>query len=156
MLRRHWLTACAVFAVLAFLRGGAIAQNAAPQAPQPATVQPAKPFVPQVDTAAITKRANDSVGLDIQAQIKSWQTDIDKIEEALRKPNPTYAILDGHRDELIKLRTEGDEFWKKLEPPLSAMEDQVQKLPPAPAQDQPPSPSRPRNSAPISTIISVF
>ena len=107
MLRRHWLTACAVFAVLAFLRGGAIAQNAAPQAPQPAAVQPAKPFVPQVDTAAITKRANDSVGLDIQTLIKSWQTGLDKIEEALRKPNPTYAILDSHRDELMQLRSEG-------------------------------------------------
>jgi potassium efflux system protein len=138
MLRRHWLTACAIFAVLVFLRVGAIAQNAAPQAPQPAAAQPAKPFVPQVDTAAITKRANDIVGLDFQALIKSWQKDLDKIEEALRKPNPTWAILDGHRDELTKLRSDGDEFWKKLEPPLSNIEDQVQKLPPVPAQDQPP------------------
>ncbi len=140
MVLRQWITALAAFAIVSCAEGGAIAQSPAPQ-PAPAAAapaQPAKPFVPQVDTAAIHKRADDSVGVNIEAKIKGWQASLDKVEEALRKPNPTYTILNAYRDELLKLRADGEDFWSKLEQPLSSIEDQVQKLPPAPAQDQPP------------------
>ena len=93
-------------------------------------------------SAEITKRANDSVGSDFQAQIKGWQKELDRLEEALRKPNQSYSDLNGYRDELLTLRANGEEFWKKLEPPLNAIEEQVQKLPPVPAQDQPPEPEQ--------------
>ncbi len=138
MVLRQWITALAAFAIVTVSHEGAIAQSPAPQPAPAAVAQPAKPFVPQVDTAAIHKRANESVGADIDVQIKGWQTSLDKLEEAMRKPNPTYTTLNGYRDELLKLRADAEDFWKKLEPPLTSIEDQVQKLPPAPAQDQPP------------------
>ncbi len=127
-----------------FINGGAIAQDPAPQGQQPAAApaQPAKPAAPQISTAEITKRANDSVGVDVQAQIKGWQKELDHLEEVLRKPNHSYSDLNGCRDELLKLRADGEVFWKKLEPPLNAIEEQVQKLPPLPAQDQPPEPEQ--------------
>ena len=68
----------------------------------------------------MTKRANDSVGVDIQAQIKGWQKELDRLEEDLRKPNHGYSDLNGYRDELLKLRADGDGFWKKLELPLNS------------------------------------
>src|SRR5664279_5978055 len=144
MVLRRWAIACFILAAFGFINGGAIAQDPAPQGQQPAAApaQPAKPAAPQINTAEITKRANDTVGLDIQAHIKGWQKDLDRLEEALRKPNHSYSELNGYRDELVKLRTDGDEFWKKLEQPLSAIEEQVQKLPPVPAQDQPPEPEQ--------------
>jgi potassium-dependent mechanosensitive channel len=136
---RYWARALAALAIVSLVQGGAIAQSPAPQPAQPAApAQPAKPVVPQVDKAAIHKRANDSVGVDIDAKIKGWQTSLDKLEEGLRKPNQTYSSLDALRDDLLKLRADAEDFWKKLEPPLSSIEDQVQKLPPVPAQDQPP------------------
>jgi potassium-dependent mechanosensitive channel len=142
MVLRHLTRALAALAIVTLVQGGAIAQSPAPQAQQPAqpaaAAQPAKPFVPQVDKAAIHKKANESVGVDIDAKVKGWQTSLDKVEEGLRKPNQTYQSLDALRDELLKLRADAEEFWKKLEPPLSSIEDQNQKLPPVPAQDQPP------------------
>ena len=145
MILRQWIIACFVLAAAGFTVGGAIAQSPAPQGQQAAATvpaQPAKPAAPKVDTAEITKRANDSVGVDIQAKVKGWQKEMDHLEEALRKPNLTYSDLNSNRDALLKLRTDGEGFWQKLEPPLVVVEAQVQKLPPLPAQDQPPEPEQ--------------
>ncbi len=144
MFLRHSIIACFIVAIFSFLVSGAIAQTPPVQSTQqaPAPAQPAKAApsaaVAQVNTAEINKRANESVGADIQAKIKGWHKDLDRIEEALRKPNLRYMDLNIYRDELLKLRSDGEDFGKKLETPLGAIEDQVQKLPPAPAQDQPP------------------
>jgi small-conductance mechanosensitive channel len=137
---RYWTTACAVFALIAILNGGAIAQTSAAQTAQtpPPVQQPKAATPPQIDTAAIIKRANDSAGFDIQAKIKGWQKELDDIEEALHRPNLSYSHLNSYRDQLKKLRGEGEDLSKKLEPPLSSIEDQVQKLPAPPSQDQPP------------------
>ena len=51
-----------------------------------------------------------------------------------------YNELNAYRDDLVNLRTDADEFWTKLEPPLNSAEQQVQNMPPAPAADQPPEP----------------
>ena len=144
MVLRRWFIACFVLAAFGFINGRAGAQNATPQGQQPAAApaQPAKPAAPKINTAEITKRANDSVGVDIQAQIKGWQKELDHLEEVLRKPNQSYSDLNSSRDELLKLRADGEEFWKKLEAPLNSIEEQVQKLPPVPAQDQPPEPEQ--------------
>ena len=143
MVLRRWVIACFVLAAFGIISGRAIAQIPAPQGQQAAApAQPAKPAAPQINVAEITKRANDSVGSDIQAQLKGWQKELDRLEEALRKPNHSYSELNNYRDELVKLRADGEEFWKKLEQPLSSIEEQVQKLPPVPAQDQPPEPEQ--------------
>ncbi len=144
MLLRQWIIASFVLTAAGFIGGGAIAQSPAPQGQQPAAAaaQPAKPAAPKADAAEITKRANDSVGVDIHAQIKGWQKELDRIEEALRKPNASYSDLNGYRDALVKLRANEEDFRTKLEPPLKVVEEQVEKLPPPPAQDQPPEPEQ--------------
>src|SRR5208282_3518464 len=114
---------------------------AAPPSAQPAapasTAAPAA-ATPKIDTADLVKRANAATGFDIEATIKSWQKALDRLDEALRRPNLRYNDLNLYRDELLKLRSDTEDFWSKLEPPLTLIEDQVQKLPPAPAQGQPP------------------
>ncbi len=152
MVLRQWIIACFVLAAFGYIHGGAIAQTAtspaaqpvvaAPAQPAAAPAQPAKPAAPQVNVAEITKRANESVGADIQAHIKGWQKELDHLEEVLRKPNHSYSDLNGYRDQLLKLRADGDDFWKKLQPPQNVVEEQVQKLPALPAQDQIPEPEQ--------------
>ena len=116
MVLRHWIIACFVLAAFGYIHGGAIAQTAtpcaaqsvaAPAQPAAAPAQPAKPAAPQINVAEITKRANDSVGVDIQAHIKGWQKELDHLEEVLRKPNHSYSELNGYRDQLLKLRADG-------------------------------------------------
>ena len=152
MVLRHWILACLSLALFSFSIDWALADNAPPKAaqaapaqapvaapaPAPVPAQPVKPAPPQANTAEINKRANESVGADLQAKVKGWQKELDRLEEDLRKPNPSYTDLNTYRDELVKLREDGDEFGTKLEPPLKAVQDQVEKLPPVPAQDQPP------------------
>jgi potassium efflux system protein len=152
MVLRHWIIACFVLAAFGYIHGGAIAQTATPPAAQPVTAapaqpaaapaQPAKPAPPQINIAEITKRANDSVGVDIQARIKGSQKELDRFEEVLRKPNHSYSELNGYRDQLLKLRAEGEDFSNKLLPQQSVVEEQVAKLPPLPAQDQAPEPEQ--------------
>ena len=79
MVLRQWIIACFVLAAFGYIHGGAIAQTAtspaaqpvvaAPAQPAAAPAQPAKPAAPQVNVAEITKRANESVGADIQADL---------------------------------------------------------------------------------------
>ncbi len=106
MILRQWIIACFVLAAAGFT-SGAIAQSPAPQGQQPAAAaaQPAKPAAPKIDTAEITKRVNESVGVDVQALIKGWQKELDRIEEALRKPNLSYSDLNGYRDGFLSWRT---------------------------------------------------
>jgi len=147
---RRWAFVCSVFALFIAMSAGAIAQSplalpgTAPAAPPPA--QPAAPApaaaAPNIDTAGIVRRANQAAGVDIEAKIKSWQKALDRLEDTLRRPGLRYSDLNLCRDELIKLRADTDEFSTKLEPPLTSIEDQVQKLPPAPAQGQPPEPEQ--------------
>jgi small-conductance mechanosensitive channel len=142
---RHWLFVCSIFSLAGLVSAGAGAQGqpapaGAPQAASPAqapaAAQPAAG--PKIDTAEIIKRADKNTGVDIDAKIKYWQIALDRIEEALRKPGLRYPELNTFRDDLLRLRANAEEFWRKLEPPLNAAEDQVQKLQPPPAQGQPP------------------
>lgn len=148
MILRQWFIACVVFAFLALPGSFAIAQvppqlPALPKATAPAPeAVPAPPPAVPMDTVAIMKRANESVGFDIEGKFKGWQKQLDHIEDELRRPNLRYNELNAYRDELLGLRGSADEFWKKLEGPLDAMDDQVRKMPPAPAQGQPPEPDQ--------------
>src|SRR5579883_2677129 len=118
----------------------AAAQPSAPAQPNPPAAAAAP--APKIDTAEIVRRANQSVGIDIEAKLKDWRSALDRIEEHLRQPRLTYQELNIYRDQLLALRADAEAFWQKLEGPLRAMDDQVQKLPPAPAQGQPPEPEQ--------------
>jgi small-conductance mechanosensitive channel len=43
---------------------------------------------------------------------------------------------------LLKVRAQGEQFWTKLEPPLNAVQSQVDQLPPAPSSGQPAEPEQ--------------
>src|SRR5215468_4753030 len=141
MIVRQLLFVWSILALAGMVSAGANAQSqpaqaGAPQATAPGQAPaPAQPAAgPKIDTAEIIKRADKSTGVDIDSKIKYWQIALDRIEEALRKPGLRYPDLNTFRDDLLKLRADGEEFWRRLEPPLNAAEAQVQKLQPPPAQ----------------------
>ncbi len=141
MVLRNWVIACSAVAFLIVCNGaagqGLLMAPTAQQVPAPSQPAAAAP-APQVNTAEMMKRANDSVGVNIEKKLKGWQTALDRLEEALRRPNLRYNELNSYRDELLALRADAEQFWQKLQSPLDTVEQQVQKLPPPPAQGQPP------------------
>ncbi len=90
MVLRQWIIACFVLAALGFTHS-AIAQTPATQ-PAAAPAQPAKPAIPQINTAEITKRANDSVGVDIQS---SHQRLAERVGSPRRGPSQAQSQLLG-------------------------------------------------------------
>ncbi|WP_127076978.1 mechanosensitive ion channel family protein [Rhodomicrobium lacus] len=137
MALRHWIVAVFLATALALTNGGAMAQGAdAPKPAAPAAAAPAP--APEANKAEVIKRANDAFGADIAGTTAKWLKTLDDIENQLRKPGLRYPELDGFRDQLLKIRAEADEFWKKLEPAIGAIDEQVRNLPPLPAADQPP------------------
>ncbi|MFY9641224.1 MAG: mechanosensitive ion channel domain-containing protein [Rhodomicrobium sp.] len=149
MVVRHGAILCSFFAMFAVLSANATAQVAltlpgASAAAQPSTAAPAAP-APQAaatayqpDMAAIAKKANSAVGLDIDAQVKSWRMNLDRIEQGIHDTTINYTGLNTFRGELFKLRADAEDFAKKLEPVLNSANEDVQALPPPPAQGQPP------------------
>ena len=154
MIDRFGDIARALVAVLLLGMAGAAAQPAqSPTSPNPAaasqagsvptaTAQPAAPAGPKINIADITARANRDVGVNIETAIKGWQSELDRVDGALKKPRLRYSELNDLRDQLQRLRAGIDDFSKHLEPPLTAAKDQVGLLGPAPAAGQPPEPEQ--------------
>jgi potassium efflux system protein len=138
MLLRRCAIVCSLFAIFTVMGAGAMAQS--PQAPAAQPAAPAAPSpaaqAPKADHAAIIKKANDAVGLDVDGRIKHWREELDRIEQGLHNTKADYKTLNDFRTALFALRAEAEEFWKKLEPALNSAADNVQALPPA-AQDAP-------------------
>ena len=147
MVVRRCAIVCSLFAIFSVLSMGAMAQSPLPlpgvSQPAPAA-QPAAPAATpavqplHIDQAALVKKANDATGLDIDATIKTWREGLDRIEQGMRDPKADYKALNDFRTELFKLRTDGEDFWKKLEPVLNSANDDVAALPAAPAQGEAP------------------
>ena len=147
MVVRRCAIVCSLFAIFSVLSMGAMAQSPLPlpgvSQPAPAA-QPAAPAATpavqplHIDQAALVKKANDATGLDIDATIKTWRERLDRIEQGMRDPKADYKALNDFRTELFKLRTDGEDFWKKLEPVLNSANDDVAALPAAPAQGEAP------------------
>ena len=123
---------------------GSASPGSAPQAGSPSTAQaPAQPAGPagsQINIAEITARADAEVGGSIQTTIAGWEREFDRLESELKKPRLRYSELNGLRDELQRVRAGMEDFWNRLEPPLSALKARVDLLGPAPAAGQPPEP----------------
>ncbi len=140
MLLRRCAIVGSLFAIFTVMSASAMAQS---PLPLPGAAQPAAPAAPspavqapKINQAAIVKKANDATGFDVDARIKHWREDLDRIEQAMRDPKADYKTLNDFRTALFALRSDAEAFWKKLEPALASAADNVQTLPPAPAQDQ--------------------
>ena len=135
-------------AVLLLGMAGAAAQTAQPPDRAPAAgapsaaPAPAQPAGPQIDIAEITARANRDVGVDIQPTVAGWQRELDRLESELQKQRLRYSELNNLRDEVQRVRVGIQEFWSRLEPPLTAAKAQLDLLGPAPAAGQPPEPEQ--------------
>jgi potassium-dependent mechanosensitive channel len=117
--------------------------NAVPLSPAPTAAQsPALPAAPAIDTAAITRRANQEMGVDIDATTKDWQSELDRLESGLHHQEVRYAQLNSARDQLQRLRSQVDTFRSRLQPRLNAIKAQVDRLGPGPAAGQPPEPEQ--------------
>ena len=140
MLLRRCAIVCSLFAIFTVMGAGAMAQSPQPPPRSPRRLPPPSPAAqaPKIDHAAILKKANDAVGLDVDGKVKHWREELDRVEQGLHNTKADYKALNDFRTALFGLRAEAEEFWKKLEPALNSAADNVQALPPAPAQDQEP------------------
>ncbi len=114
---------------------GAAASTHAPQAesaPGAAAESPA----PQIDTAEITRRANEEVGVDIQATTAGWQRELDRVDADSRRPRLRYAELNNLRSELQRIRSAISAFSGHVQVPLDAVKAQLDLLGPAPGAGQ--------------------
>jgi len=119
------------------------ASNPVPQAPAAGAAQsPAAPTAPAIDTAAMTRRTNQEMGVDIESTITGWQRELDRLENGLHHQEVRYAQLNSARDQLKRLRSEVDTFRTRLQPRLDAIKAQVDRLGPPPAAGQPPEPEQ--------------
>ena len=132
---------CAIFALFTVWSAGAVAQSPFLPRASPAPAAAAKPAVParHVDRAVLVKKANDATGMDIDAKIKGWRTELDRIDQAIHTPK---TDLGEYRAALVKLREDAEAFWAKLEPPLKSAAEDVEALPPVRAEGQPPEPEQ--------------
>ncbi len=145
MFLRRCAIVASLFAILTVMGAAAMAQAPQAAAPQPApAAQPAAPAAqpPRIDHAAVAKKASTSAGIDIDAKIQRWRENLDRIEQRMQEPKTDYRALDELRTELFNLRGDAEAFWKKLEPALNSANDNMQALPPAPAQGQEPEPDQ--------------
>jgi potassium-dependent mechanosensitive channel len=117
----------------------------------------AAPARPQIDTAEIIKRANQEVGVDIQAAMARWQHELDRIEGELRQPRLRYAELNSLRDALQRQRTDIEDFSSRLRPALAAAKGQAELLGAAPSDAQPPEPEQiARNRAELNYYLGLL
>jgi potassium-dependent mechanosensitive channel len=119
------------------------ASNPVPQTPAAGAAQsPTAPTAPAIDTAAMTRRTNQEMGVDIESTITGWQRELDGLENGLHHQELRYAQLNSARDQLQRLRSEVDTFRTRLQPRLDAIKAQVDRLGPPPAAGQPPEPEQ--------------
>ena len=97
---------------------------------------------PRINTAEITNRLDQELGINLQATTTGWQRELDQIQTELGRPRLRYSELNEFRDRLQQVRSQVDDTWGLLQPRLKADKAQVNLLGPAPAADQPPEPEQ--------------
>ncbi len=155
LLRRIARAAC-FFAVatvaltLLATAASALAQSASPSASPDkagaANPSDGKPSVQTADsrinTAEVTKRLDQELGVDLQATIADWQRQLDVLEKEISRPHLRYSELNAFRDRLQRVRSEALELGNKLQPRLQADKAQTDLFGPAPAADVPAEPEQ--------------
>ncbi len=143
------LTALPLFAVLVALTlaipGQARAAEPKPaplktaQADKPAP-QPAPQAAPAPPPAASYTEAARETGVDINAKMTAWDTDLDRIEKDLENKALRQRDLDRNRERLDEVRDDIDSVLDKVRPRVDSFKAQVESLGPPPAKDQPAEP----------------
>jgi potassium efflux system protein len=126
----------------------ALAQSAAPapaqdkaRATNPSDGKAAAPASDvRINSAEVTKRVDQELGIDLQATIADWQRQLDLLEKELSRPRLRYSELNEFRDRLQRVRSEAADLWNKLQPRLQADKAQMDLFGPAPAAGQPAEP----------------
>lgn len=102
----------------------------------------AQPADSRINTAEVTKRVNQELGIDLQATIADWQRQLDLLEKDLSRPRLRYSELNEFRDHLQQVRSDVADLWNKLQPRLQADKAQMDLFGPAPAAGQPAEPEQ--------------
>jgi potassium efflux system protein len=146
----HSLALAAVALSLLASAPCALAQSAAPapaqdkaHAANPSDGKAAAPAPDiRINSAEVTKRVDQELGIDLQATIADWQRQLDLLEKELSRPRLRYSELNEFRDRLQHVRSEAAELWNKLQPRLQADKAQMDLFGPAPAAGQPAEPEQ--------------
>jgi potassium-dependent mechanosensitive channel len=106
----------------------------------PVQAAPAPPPDSRIDTAAITARANQELGANIDQTVAGWQRDLDAVDNDLRRAHLRYTELNHLRDELHRVRAGIDDLANRLRSPLEAVKGRLQLVGAVPGAGQPPEP----------------
>jgi len=98
----------------------------------------AQPTNPRINTTEIVSRLDQELGFDLQATTGSWQRELDRVESDLGQQRLRYSELNEFRDRLLRVRSQVEETWGRLQPRLKADQAQMNLLGSAPAAGQPP------------------
>lgn len=112
----------------------------APKNAAPDNASVANPTSGAPEAQEIAKRVNDALGVDLNATVAKWQSDLDRMETDLRRPKVAWAQLDAYRDELQRLHSEIATLARRIQSQLDTVSAQLNVLGPAPAagESQPP------------------
>jgi potassium efflux system protein len=90
-----------------------------------------------IDSAAIVKQIDEELGLDLNATVAGWQSELDQVDKNLRRPRIEWSQLDSYRTELQQVRSKADDLAVRLQRLLDGTKAQLNLLGPAPAAGQP-------------------
>jgi potassium-dependent mechanosensitive channel len=99
-----------------------------------------KPNGSELGANEIAERVNEALGVDLNATVATWQSELDRIETNLHKPDVEWSQLDTYRDELQQVHSQIAQLSTRLQSQLDAVKAQLNVLGPAPpaGESEPP------------------
>lgn len=85
----------------------------------------------------IVRTVNEALGLDLNAAIAKWQSELDNLQTELHQPRVEWSQLDAYRDELHQVHKQTVELSARLQSQLDATNEQLKLLGPASAAGEP-------------------
>ena len=85
----------------------------------------------------IVGTVNEALGLDLNATIAKWQSELDKLQTELHQPRVEWSRLDAYRDELHQVHKQTVELSARLQSQLDATNEQLKLLGPTSAAGEP-------------------
>jgi len=123
---------------------GALAQPAragtTPATAAPRDTTATQPTSAELRAAEIVKHVNEALGLDLDATVAHWQSELHQIGADLRQKPVEWSQLDTNRDALQRLHAQTEDLSGRLQSMMATAKAQLNLLGPAPAagEAQPP------------------